>query len=161
MMKKLFFIAVIILVAASSNSLKAQFSAGAGVGYGFEVEAVAIQLRGMYDIADQWRAGADFDYYLDGNEGISYWEFNANGHFKFANMEKFDAYALAGLNFFHVKADELVFGFGDVSSTDTNLNIGAGLTTSFTEKVGGFAELKYTIGDADQLFLSAGVLFKF
>jgi len=47
------------------------------------------------------------------------------------------------------------------SSTEVGLNIGVGGQYALAEKLKAIATLKYAISSADQLVLSAGVLFDF
>lgn len=145
----------LLLLAGFQFAANAQFLLGGGVGYGTEVEAISIQPRAVYTITGPWRAGADFNLYLDGDEGVSYWDLNLNGHYVFHDTEGFKAYALAGINFLHVKVD---FGLVEGSDTETGLNIGAGAQLPIGP-LNGLLEARYVIGDADQLVISATVLF--
>ena len=137
-------------------SIQAQISAGAGLAYGFEVEEIGVQIRGAYRVNDTWRGETDYTYYLDGTENVSFWELNLNGNYIFFDNGSAKAYALAGLNFFHVNLDLV---FADGSTTETGFNLGAGGELGISDRLKGFAELKYAISDADQLLLAAGVLF--
>jgi len=142
------------MLGATSN-LQAQLSVGGGLAYGSDLEEIGLQVRGIYSIADQWRAGADLIYYLDGIEGLSYYEINANGHFVFTGSDgKFLAYALAGLNYFRVSV--LNFGGG----SEIGLNLGGGAQFMFSDSISGLLELKYVIGDADQFVAGLGVMFE-
>jgi len=141
------------MLGATSN-LQAQLSVGGGIAYGSDVEEIGLQVRGVYSIADQWRAGADLIYYLDGIKGLSYYEINTNGHFVFTDNGKFLAYALAGLNYFRVS----ITGFG--GGSEIGLNLGGGAQFMFSDSISGLLELKYVIGDADQFVAGIGVMFE-
>lgn len=156
------FLAALILLTGVHFAAQAQFSLGAGLGYGTDVEELAIRARGVYAISGPWRAASDFDFYLDGEDDLTYWELNLNGHYIFYNTEKMKAYALAGLSFFHVGVDydTTIPGFDDVSDNDTGLNLGAGLEIPLGP-VDFFGEAKFTLGGAEQLFLAAGLQFPF
>lgn len=136
----------------------AQFLAGAGISYGTEVEAVGLQPRVIYTISGPWRAGADFNYYLDGEDYTSFWDLNLNGQYVFHDTESLKAYALAGLNFLRFKGD--IFGFGDATDTNIGLNIGAGVQAP-VGPLQGLAEVRYVLGDFDQLVISATLLYAF
>ena len=158
-MKKQIIALTFLLSALCSYHVNAQLSLGGGLAYGTEVEdnGLGIQARTIYGFNEKWRAAADFIKYLDGLENISVWEFNVNGHYVFANQDKFSAYALAGLNFVGVKVD--VLGFKN-TETETGLNLGVGGQLKFSESLSGLAELKYNVGsDIDQLVIGVGVVY--
>jgi opacity protein-like surface antigen len=158
------FVAFISL--AFSNIASAQISVGGGLAFGTEVEELGIQAGGVYTINEEFRAGADFIYYLTSDDNdfggnFTWWEFNANGHYLFVTEEDMIVYALAGLNFASFSYDFPGFegfGGGSVSNTEVGLNVGAGLEygLGFADL---YAELKYALSSADQLVLSAGLRF--
>jgi len=150
----------LFLIVGLSNA-QAQIKAGAGLAFGSEVEALGIELIGEYTINETWGAGVDFIYWLDGEDNFSYWEFNVNGHYNFFENEKFNAYALAGLNYFHFKIDlDLPPPYdGDDSDGEIGLNIGAGGHMVINENLTGRAQVRYVLSDWDQLVIDAGVLF--
>ncbi|MCE7925980.1 MAG: hypothetical protein DYG98_23265 [Haliscomenobacteraceae bacterium CHB4] len=154
------FSASMFLFAGLPFLAQAQLSVGGGISYGSEVEAVGIQPRVIYTISGPWRAAADFNFYLDGKEKVTYWDLNLNGHYAFHEGDAVTAYALAGLNFFHAEVDtgSSLPGFEDVSDTETGLNIGAGVQLPLG-RLSGLLEARYVLGDYDQLVLSACVLF--
>lgn len=150
---------------AFSNIASAQISVGGGLAFGTEVEELGIQAGGVYTINEEFRAAADFIYYLTGDDNdfggdFTWWEFNANGHYLFVTEEDMIVYALGGLNFASFSYDFNFEGFGggSVSETEIGLNIGAGLEygLGFADLYG---ELKYALSSADQLVLSAGLRF--
>lgn len=148
-----------LLFACLPFMAQAQLSVGAGVSYGSEVEAVGIQPRVVYAISGPWRAAADFNFYLDGKEKVTYWDLNLNGQYAFHESDALTAYALAGLNFFHAEVDtgSSLPGFEDVSETETGLNLGAGIQLPLG-RLSGLLEARYVLGDYDQLVLSACIL---
>jgi len=157
------FVAFISL--AFSNIATAQISVGGGLAFGTEVEELGIQAGGVYTINEDFRAGADFIYYLTGDDSdfganFTWWEFNANGHYLFLSEEDMIVYALGGLNFASFSYDFNFEGFGggSVSETEIGLNVGAGIEygLGFADLYG---ELKYALSSADQLVLSAGLRF--
>lgn len=154
-MKQTLFLCSFLCLFLTSQKVSAQFSAGAGVAYGADLEDLGLQVKAIYQIADAWRAGADFIYYFDGIEGVSVSEINLNGHYLFKDDEQFQAYALAGFNFLSVNVD----GFGGTS--ESGLNIGSGIGFPFSDTLTGVGEVKYTLGDASQVVVGAGVVFNF
>ncbi|MCB9081659.1 MAG: outer membrane beta-barrel protein [Lewinellaceae bacterium] len=155
-MKKWITASLLMMGMALATTSFAQLSVGAGLAYGTGVEELGIQVRGIYGFNDTWRGGADFIYYLDGAEGVSFWEFNVNGHYIFADSGQLKTYAFAGLNFTHVTVD--LGQFGSAGNTDTGVNLGAGAQLKLSDKISGLGEVKYVLGGGDQLVLSAGVL---
>ena len=158
-MKKQFYFPLVLVLLFMSTSVFGQLQLGAGLAYGTDIDdgSIGIQVRGIYGITEQWGAGADFIFYLIGEDDVSAYEFNANAHYIFSNTEKFTLYGLAGINVIRIEVD--AGPFGSISASETGLNIGAGGKMAFTEKLSGIAEVKYAISDADQLVLAAGILF--
>lgn len=139
------------------QSAFAQLSAGAGLAYGSDSKDLGIQLRGIYQFNETWRAGGDFIFYLDGVENLSISELNTNAHYVFKNDETLQLYGLAGLNLLIVSISE--FGLGTAS--ELGINLGGGVGYPFTEKLTGIGEIKLSLGDASQLVLSVGVVYGF
>ena len=162
---KLFLFSICFL--GLTNFAQAQIKAGGGLSLGTDANAgdvgVGIHLRGVYDINETWRATADFNFFFV-EDPFSFWDLNANANYIFSNNESSILYALAGLNFATAKVSIDLGPFGgnvSESASELGLNIGAGGQMSLNETLDGFAELRYVIGDADQLVLSAGVLVSF
>ncbi len=153
-MKQLFL--TFALVIASSFALNAQTSVGGGLAYGFGAETLGIQVRGVQEFNDTWRGGLDFIYYLEGTEGVSAWEINANAHYVFSQSDQTLFYGLAGLNIYGISVS---FLGESISTSTTGLNVGAGGQIGFSDSISGIGELKYSLSSADQLLVSVGVLF--
>lgn len=128
--------------------------------YGSEVEELGLQVNGTYTINEQFRAAADVGFFfVDDTNGIdtSFWTINANGHYLIQEIPKVTLYGLAGLNVTTV-SNEFDTPFGRVDETDSELGLNAGVGGEFPLKaVNLFSEIKYIIGDADQLVWTAGV----
>lgn len=152
------------------QTANAQFTdIGVGLMYGSEIEQPGLRVDGVYQINEEFRAVADFGFYLPdetdlggGNTlTVTWWELNLNGNYIFHNDEEsgLQAYALAGLNYLNFKVEqEGQFGSGSSSDNEVGLNIGAG--GEYAMGFGNlFAELKFVLGDADQLNIGAGVRF--
>lgn len=144
--------ALIVLFCAVTMA-QAQISVGGGLGFGLDVEELAIQGRGVYEINDKFRGEGDFNYYLDGTDGVSYWELNLNANYMIATEGALEFYALAGLNFFHFSTDLGIFG--ETSDTDTGLNILGQVpkwdlqtTLNFTEKQSLLSEVRNNCSSA-------------
>lgn len=170
-MKKLLTIGILIIGLSlfSNTNLYAQgesgdVSIGGGLGFATEIESLGFQIGGTYQINEEFRGAADIIIYLPGDQGggvvdVNWFEFNANAHYLFQNEEDLMLYALGGLNFTRVSIDfpqNEFFGGGNVSDTETGLNLGAGL--EYNVGFGNlYAEAKYVISSADHLAVTGGV----
>jgi hypothetical protein len=158
-MKKILLSVLLVsgLVTLGSNTAEAQvgeFKLGGGLLYGSEVESVGLQVNGVYRFTEEWAGQADLGIYFPGDDtGLdSFWEINANAHYLFAVEQDYHFYGLGGLN---VSTAESVF---NNSNSELGINIGAG-GEYHLENLSLFGELKYVIGDFDQIVLGAGVRF--
>ncbi|MDX1586770.1 MAG: outer membrane beta-barrel protein [Balneolaceae bacterium] len=146
------------MLTLQSNTANAQaagdFKLGGGLLYGTEVESVGLQVNGVYRFNEEWAGEADLGIYFPGDDtGLdSFWEINANAQYLFYLEEEFHLYGLGGLN---VSTAENILGN---TNSELGINLGAG-GEYHLENLSIFGELKYIIGDFDQLGLGAGVRF--
>jgi opacity protein-like surface antigen len=155
-MKPFFTVFCMAAILGIASETKAQLSIGGGVGYGTDVEEIGLQVRAIYGLTDNIRVGGDFLYYLVSGDGLSLYETNLNGHYAFANTDKFIGYGLVGLNLLTARVS--IFGISG-STSEVGLNVGAGGQVKFTDKISGLLEAKYAIGDAGQAVIGLGLLF--
>ena len=166
-MKKLTLLAI-ITIAFAFNSF-AQISAGSGISYGTEQKTIGFNFRGQYSINESIDVVGGLTFYLPNKEKqtllfttveskTTMWAFDVDGHYNFSLIDKLKAYPIAGLNIAGVSVD--VNGT-KASDTEVGLNIGAGAAYEITDKLAGFFETKYTIGNLDQAVISFGVLYGF
>ena len=136
---------------------------GAGLAYGSEIEKLGIQLSYYYFLTAALAIGGDFIFFFPESatfNGVkttaSFYTLNVMAHYIFFTTLTMRAYALAGLNFaiFGFKTSGGGVSFSD-SSSELGLNVGAGLEFALAA---GFLylELKYILGQADQLVAAAG-----
>ncbi|MFD2532101.1 outer membrane protein [Gracilimonas halophila] len=136
--------------------------------YGSEIEQPGLRVDGVYQINEEFRAVADFGFYLPdetdlggGNTlTITWWELNFNGNYIFHNDEEsgLQAYALAGLNITGISSE--FDGGGDSSDSETGLNLGAGIEYGMSfGNLFGEAKMANVGGDADQFVVGVGVRF--
>lgn len=159
-MKKLILISCVLLgfILTFNTSSYAQeagaLKVGGGIIYGTEVEAIGVQAGAKYAFTPKISGAADFAIFFPKN--YDWWELNANGHYHFMNEENMRIYGLAGLNYATVKID--LGQFGSASNSEVGLNLGGGAEfgTDFADI---YTELKYVLGNSDQLALSAGLRF--
>ena len=163
-MKKILSISTLIIALAffaktDAFAQEGQFKVGGGLAFGTEVEAIGIQAGATYGFTDEISAGADFIIFFP--ENIDWFEFNANGHYKFVAEDDMSVYALAGLNYTSLSVDVPNFGGfggGSVSSSEIGLNLGGGAEFNVDFALI-YAELKYVVSNADQLGISGGLRF--
>ena len=172
-MKKLLFIGILCTITATSFAQFKFKGVGGGLSFGSnaaisssgEAMGVGIEVNALAQIIEKVDAEAALIIYLPssvGNFKQQITTFNANGHYNFFSQDKFTAYGLAGLNFTFGKYETDVPGSKySENISEVGLNIGAGGAYAFTDKLDGTAQLGYTLGDADQLFINLGVMYKF
>ena len=139
---------------------------GGGLVYGTAIEELGINIRGDYQFAELIKGGADFTFFF-APENFSFNTLNLNGFYMF-DVEGFNPYALAGLNFSFYSANfqsttigGITIGGGSVTDTAVGLNLGGGADFPLSENLAGFGEVKYVISNYDGLAITAGIKFLF
>jgi outer membrane protein X len=127
--------------------------------YGSEIETVGIGATAEIPILDKLVIAPDIGFYFPNKEGdvkVSMFEVNGNANYYFLEEETIGFYGLGGLNYTRVKVK-----IDDSSDSDgeIGLNLGAGANFHIGQSFLPFAEIKYIVGDADQLVIAAGVKF--
>lgn len=152
-MKKLGVLVAFIVCMGAAIDSSAQ-KIGVMLGYGTEVEELGLGVNGEFNINSKVSISPSFIYWFV--ENASVWEFNANVNYYFTKAGSADFYGLAGINMFSAKADVE----GAERFSEVGLNLGAGANFNIGKSWEPFTELKFVIGDADQLGLFFGVKFK-
>lgn len=166
-MKKIILLAIVTF-ALAFNSF-AQISAGGGISYGTEQKTIGFNFRGQYNVWENVDIVGGLTFYLPHKEKqtvffatidskTTMWSFDIDGHYNFELMDNLKVYPIAGLNISGVSVE--VNG-NKVSDTEVGFNIGAGATYEITDKLAGFFEIKYTLGNYDQAVVGIGVLYGF
>ena len=148
----------------------AGLSLGSQAGYssnGSSSMGLGININGLAQVTDKIDAEASFSYFFPSEYNDPFFGFNykmnimtlsANGRYNFYQESGITAYGLAGLNL-------SIFSFdiagATSSASELGLNIGVGGAYEITTDIDATAQIGYTIGDADQLFINLGVLYKF
>ena len=169
-MKKIF----LFLLAMSFSALSfAQLNAGLGIIYGTEIGQLGIAVKGQYDgIADNIDGSVGIHIFFPDKTNIGVGEvksslltLNFDGHYNFDAGESFNVFGLAGINVasitVKIDSNNPFIGSGKESETKIGFNLGAGASKEINETVKGFAELKYTLSDFDQLVVAIGILMAF
>jgi outer membrane protein with beta-barrel domain len=157
-------IALIFILSICQSNAQTRF--GGFLAFGTEIETLGIGANGEFFITEEISIAPDILYFFpnktdlgSGEElKLKWFEFNANGHYHFDTGGSVMPYGLAGLNFAIVgiesTASSLPF---DESSTEVGLNLGGGADFDIGSNIMPFAEIRFVIGNADQLVLSGGV----
>lgn len=154
-MRKVSIVLLALLFCFAGLSLRAQdFQIGAFGAYATEVKAPAVGAKVNYGIKSHVRTSASAAYFFKSE--ATYIEINADAHYLFGEADAFAIYPLVGVNYFI--SSVTVMGYSATSS-EVGVNLGAGFQTPISEKMGFFAEAKYTLGNADKIMASAGVFF--
>ena len=140
---------VCMMAAVDSSAQKI----GVMLGYGTEVEELGIGVNGEFNINDKVSISPSFIYWFP-KDPLSWWEFNANANYYFTTAGSADFYGLAGINLFGYNVE------GGDGESEVGLNLGAGVNFNIGKNWEPFTELKFVIGDADQLGLFFGAKFK-
>lgn len=144
-----------LLFFSNSNALaQSDFKVGGGLAYGSEVEAIGIQAGGVYAFTEQISGEADVIIFFPDN--YDWWELNVNAHYNFFAEDNINVYGLAGLNYSTISIN--LGQFGSASNSEVGLNLGGGAEFGL-DFANLYTELKYVLGNADQLALSAGLRF--
>lgn len=151
-MKKLGVALAFIVCMIASYDSNAQ-KIGVMLGYGTEVEELGLGINGEFNINSKVSIAPSFVYWFP-KDPVSWWEFNVNANYYFTKAGSADFYGLAGINLFNAKAD----GFDGES--EVGLNLGAGANFNIGKSWEPFTEVKFVLGDADQLGLFFGAKFK-
>ena len=164
-MKKLFALTLLLASLFAAQDTFAQIKAGGGLVFGSEISQLGIDVRGEYHIDENWVVVPNVNFFFSDKETISVFEvkttlttINFDGHYLFPMQDdRFDLYPLAGINIsiVNVKND---FNDFDESETELGLNIGGGGQYEINDLLTAFAEIKYVIGDFDQLVIGGGIL---
>ncbi len=155
------------------SQIQAQTTIGGGVAYGTEIESIGIDLTGQYFFSDNLAGEVSFTYYFPKDYGfddfqIKWYEINANVNYYFGEADgSFKPYGIGGLNMAFVSVPTFnygnIFTGGGEIETATNsefgLNIGAGADFDMDSNITPFAQIKYVIGNANQLQILAGIRF--
>jgi outer membrane protein X len=156
------------------NVIQAQMTLGGGLAYGTEIENLGIDVTGQYFINDNIAIEGSFTYYLPKDFGnglgndykIKWYEINADVNYYFSEGNV-SPYGVGGLNMAFVSVPYVdvndYLGGGDGVSYKTNseigLNLGVGADFDLGSNITPFGQIKYVLGDADQLQILGGVRF--
>lgn len=156
-MKQVWRTSILILAFASFHGIaSAQTSLGFGLCYGSDIKKPGIDARLLHWFSPLIRGALNFEYFFT-ESGHTFWTLDANAHYAFyeRRREGQRLYGLAGLQYAHESID---IGYGTASNSEIGLNLGFGGETR-VDFGSVFGELKFVLGNYDQLVLVAGLRF--
>ncbi|MDA7501695.1 outer membrane beta-barrel protein [Chitinophagales bacterium] len=146
---KIAFLATILFCAG--NTLDAQTKVGGGLTYSLkEGVGIGINARAAFGITETIDIVPSLNFFFP--EVGSLMGFNGDVHYNIEAGDALNVYPLAGLNYTRVSAN----GF---SAGEIGFNLGGGASFAVSDNLDGFAEVKYVVGDFDQLAITVGILF--
>lgn len=162
-MKSLLFGTALLLLMCQYALAQDNTRIGGKLMYGSEIENIGIAAAAEIPIVDKLVIAPDISFYFPKKEeGIktNVFELNANANYYFLEEETIGFYGLGGLNYTHVKVkvdNDFVSDSG--SNGEIGLNLGVGANFEIGQNFLPFAEIKYVLGDFDQLVIAVGVKF--
>jgi opacity protein-like surface antigen len=135
----------------------------------------ALTLTAIYELNLPFHLSPSFTYFLpnvskyssltggSSKHVVSCMMFDVNGHYVLNSLDRFEIYALAGLDFTFLRnkmvSEYLETTYKDASSESAiGLNIGAGTYFKLTDQFDIYGEAKYIVSKYDQFVFTAGVL---
>jgi outer membrane immunogenic protein len=124
-----------------------------------EIDEVGFGGIGEFRVAPRVTISPQVTFFLPedhGNHTASFLELNGNVNYYFYNKDIFEFYGLGGLNYTrrHLDFDD----GGDQYDGELGLNVGGGINFDVGPVVP-FSELRATIGDFNQVVVTAGLKF--
>jgi hypothetical protein len=174
-MKKLLFLGLALTISVASFSQFAFKGVGGGLSLGSKTAyntsgnsamGFGINVNALAGIMDKIDADANFTFFFPSEPvtglKLSVIGINVNGRYNFYQDGGITAYGLAGLNY-SISSVTMSFMGTSVSSSgsDFGLNIGAGGAYEINKNLDATAQIGYTAGGINQLFINLGVLYKF
>ncbi len=151
--------ALFLALGTPSDVEAQQLHLGGQASYGTEsYSELGVGAFGTYLFAENIAGAGSFNYHFPG-DNISFWDFNANVHYRFDIDAGITPYAGGGLNYSNISVDVDVPGAGafGASSSEVGLNVLGGAFTDLDNGIRIFGEGRFVISDADQLVLSVGL----
>lgn len=145
--------------AQAQENVKSRLGFFAAIASG-DIDEVGFGGIGEFKVAPRVTISPQVIFFLPedrGNHVTSFMELNGNVNYYFYNSSIFEFYGLGGLNFArrHLDFDD----GGDQYDSELGLNLGGGINFEVGRNVVPFSELRATIGDFDQVVVTAGLKF--
>ncbi|WP_461532233.1 outer membrane beta-barrel protein [Sinomicrobium sp.] len=164
-MRNFLFSAALLILTCQFAVAQNDTRIGGKLMYGSEIENIGIGVTAEFPVLEKLVIAPDLGFYFPKKEGgykLNAFEINGNVNYYFVQEENIGFYGIAGLNYAHLKAKyDGPSGFGGDGDGNGELgfNLGAGANFNVGKNFLPFAEIKYVLGDFDQLVIAAGVKF--
>jgi opacity protein-like surface antigen len=169
----IFLLITAIILPAGAQFTKIGAGAVIGTGYHFNNDKnsdlyrgplVGIFATGIYEFKLPLHLVPSISYFIPRTNGdfsmktkVSSLMIDLNAHYVFNSLDRFEFYALAGIDFQYTRLK-----WDETNSKEPDnvlgLNLGAGACLKLTETIDIFAEGKYTLSKYDQGIFNAGIL---
>ena len=176
-MKKIMIMAV-LLIGFSISAMAQNWALGVNLGYGNDVSKPSFGIKALYDLNESFTIAPSLNIYLPQTEeahesGLSVeaklkcWDINADVHWNFYNENNCKLYPLAGITYFHVKAEaEASYGGYSEGASESEgkfgINLGFGGQMNLSDAWIASAEIKYQIIEEFKQFVpSLSLIYKF
>jgi len=127
-----------------------------GTGGGYSNFGVGAKL--LYNVTDPIRLAAEFDFFPT-QDGMSWWDFSAYGHYLFSIAEQTAVYPSVGLGMLGYKAD---VGRSTFSHSDFAFSLGGGIEHALTSNLVLNGEIRIKLYDGmNRTNFVVGVAYKF
>lgn len=156
---------MLIAICGGLNSCKlyAQVSGGPFIGYGSDVDQIGLGGLAEFTINDHWGISTSLLFYFpetNANYRFSWYEFNVNVNYYFFHEGPVHLYGIGGMNYLHSRrmeqfGDERVFASGEAG-----MNVGLGSNFDIGKSFRPFAELKFVLGEPEQIAFFIGIKFR-
>jgi outer membrane protein X len=178
-MKTLKIFLTLFILSVSSASFGQYLTLGGGLAWGSQIENAGINLRGFYNMSEQFRFGSNFTFflsntspYINGEVTTRIWEFNVDAHYIYPVSDRVSLYPFGGVNITGVSWNHYYYQTyypvfqkpytqrveNNGNSTEPGLNLGAGFQFNLGSAAP-YLEFKYVISDYDQAVIGFGIHF--
>lgn len=159
-MRKSILVIVILSMFSPAYIFAQDISLGGGLAYGSKINNIGLNFRGDVKFNKQWSITPHFNYFFKKKKEVFTQKWNAinvDGHYFFEVDRNWLLYPLFGINFASIieETNDITF-----SNSEVGFNLGFGSEFYFERNISGFGEIKYVLGDADQLVINVGILYK-
>ena len=161
-MKKEIMWMVFLFGCLTTQIVQAQVKGGPFIGYGSDVDQMGLGGIAEFTINDHWSISPSLLFYFpesNSNYKFSWYEFNLNVNYYFFHEGPVHLYGIGGMNYLRSRRKEQ-FGDGRTfASGEVGMNLGIGSNFEVGKKFMPFMELKFVLGEPDQIAIFFGLKF--